>query len=115
MNEALAELEEFCEDAKFDGWDGEGSVAVSKDIKSTAVNFLKSLHSLNLEFPEMCVKADGEIAFNWINSKENFLSISIGKNGTLSFLHVYYLLRGHGKFQFSGNISRGLEELIKSL
>jgi hypothetical protein len=108
--------------ARDDNWDGAGSKRVEPSTYGYAQQFLQFLPTLpilpnNMALPEIVADTDGEILFEWDYGPRRVFSISIGRDGTLSYAGLFDRNKVHGREPFSGAlppaILHGFELLSK--
>jgi hypothetical protein len=80
----LSALDALAEASDRDDWDDFGSSAVEPSTYEYARSFVRMLN-IRSPAPEVSVDADGEIAFEWDNGPRRVLSVSVGRDGTLSY------------------------------
>lgn len=109
----MSELSEIYQETCYNGWDGGEELAFSKDLLFLSADFINSIVRLNLPLPEVYFEADGEIAFDWILSTEQILSISMNKYGRLAWLSLIKERKLEDTSQFSGLIPSKLAKEIE--
>jgi hypothetical protein len=82
--EALEALWSRYQSASTPNWDGEGADAVAHSTCEYATQFLGLLPS-RIPEPEIYAESDGEIAFEWDLGPRRVVSVSVGRDGTLTF------------------------------
>jgi len=82
--EALQALLSAYSKAQFTNWDGDGGAAVAETTLQFAMQLLALLPS-RIPQPEIYPEPDGEIAFEWDNGRRRVFSISVGRDGTLTY------------------------------
>ncbi|MEX2152401.1 MAG: hypothetical protein WD825_03630 [Gemmatimonadaceae bacterium] len=100
---ALQMLREAYEFARYDGWDGARSIGVEASTVEYAKEFLSFL-PLDVPVPDVSVDADGEVAFEWYRSSREVFSVSVGRDGTLTYAGLFGRNRRHGSEQPSETI-----------
>ena len=89
--------------AQVDDWDGEGSARVEPSTYGYASQFILLLPSTS-PLPEIMPDTDGEILFEWDQGHRLVFSVSVGRDGTLTFAGLF----GHAKIH-------GIEHLREAL
>ncbi len=81
--------------AQEDNWDRIGSARVEPSTYSYASQFLQILPA-EIAVPDIAVDTDGEILFEWDHGPRQTFSVSVGRDGTLTFagLHGYRKIHG---------------------
>ena len=100
---AVQALSEAYSAARVDNWDSLGSAGVEQSTFEYALTFLRMLPT-NIPLPEVAIDPDGEIAFEWDYSRNEILSVSIGRDGTLTFASLFGGRKSHGVEQLSDRI-----------
>ncbi len=88
-------LQEAYQAAQVEGWDGEGAARVEPSTYHYADQFLRLLPT-TLPNPEIVADRDGEILFEWDLGRRYVLSVSVGRDGTLSFAGLFGYAKIHG-------------------
>jgi hypothetical protein len=113
--EALNALRACYNDCLTEDWAGEGAEPVMLADLLAAERFLRTLPTL-LPRPEVSVDPDGEFAFEWYNSDRDVLSVSIGRQGKISYAARFGKNRTHGTEYFGDElpsvITANLERLF---
>ncbi len=86
ISEALNELDDLFAECSEPNWDGHGATPIHALTYERAKIFLESLPS-TAGRPEVSADPDGEIAFDWRFGRGRLLAVSIGLNGSLSFIY----------------------------
>lgn len=81
--------------ALMDGWDGPGSVKAEPSTYIYADQFIRLLPS-SVPIPEITVDSDGEIFFEWDRGRRLVFSVSVGRDGTLTFAGLFGNYKIHG-------------------
>src|SRR5437867_3544464 len=95
--------------AQVEDWDGEGSASVEPSTYVYASQFLQLLPS-TIPIPEIAADRDGEILFEWDFGRRRVFSVSVGRDGTLT----YAALIGHTKTQGTEHFSEVLPSAISN-
>jgi hypothetical protein len=91
-----AALEAAFQSARYDGWDGPGSKGVEQSTHYYAEQFLKLLPS-HVAFPDIAADTDGEILFEWDRGRRQVFTVSVGREGVLSFAGLFGQEKIHGR------------------
>jgi len=85
---ARATLDSIAREASEDGWDGEGSRAVSNSTLRVAERVAQALFTqlpLGTPAPDLVADSDGEISFDWIIERGRIFSLSVSAPGRVSY------------------------------
>jgi hypothetical protein len=112
-------IEQICETALEcgeDGWNGEGTFAVSSAIVDRAVSFVRALPE-GISLPEVAPEPDGSLSFDWMAGRAQAFSLSIGMTDRLAYAWIDGTDRGHGVARFYGEtvpvrVLDGIRELM---
>lgn len=96
---AQERLDTACIAAQGDNWDAAGSARVEASTYSYARQFLQILPT-SVPIPDISVDTDGEILFEWDHGPRHIFSISVGRDGTLTFAGLYGHTKIHGTEHF---------------
>jgi len=86
--------------------DESGTEPVSLSAAETAQNFIKALPR-GMPLPEVAVEPDGNIALDWIQSRTQILSLSVGKSNRLAYAWLNGANSGRGVVVFNGDVVSG--------
>lgn len=89
------------DDASTDGWDGEGSVAVSPVTLSIARQLVESLPT-EFRTPEISAEPDGHIHLEWFVSSRRVLGVSVNPDGRLHWAALIGEEDPRGTCRFDG-------------
>jgi len=81
--------------AKVEDWDNAGSLNVERSTYTYASQFLRLLPS-TAPVPEITADTDGEILFEWDLGARKVLTVSVGRDGTLSFASLFGYATNYG-------------------
>jgi hypothetical protein len=81
--------------AQVDDWDGAGARRVEPSTYMYARQFLRLLPN-SVSLPDIAIDTDGEILFEWDSGRRQIFSISIGRDGTLTFAGLFGHTKIHG-------------------
>jgi hypothetical protein len=74
--------------ASSENWDGMGSAPVEHSTYSYALELLRMLPT-TLPHPDVSLDSDGEISFEWDRGPRNVFSVSVGRDGTLTYAGLF--------------------------
>ena len=100
-------LAAVCQSAQVDHWDGAGA----RRVEPSSYRYARQLiHRLPrwVSPPEIAIDRDGEILFEWDHGRRHVFTISIGKDGTLTFAGLFGQTTIHG-------IDHGRDELSSTI
>lgn len=109
---ALAFLDEQCASASVPDWDGYGAVPVDSLAMRYAREFLHKLPT-DLPYPDIGVDPDGEISFEWGDDPKWMFSVSVGRDGTLTYAGLFGINHTHGVETYSKTIPMAIEGGIR--
>ncbi len=113
---ALDALETEASKASIHNWDGYGAPPVNATAMTYARHFL-ALLPLNACSPEITIDNDGEVNFQWDFGRRCVFSVSIGRDGTLTYAGLFGYNKMHGTEMLAGTIpmvvSGGIARAIK--
>ena len=114
--EVLHALEDEFRRACSMNWDGYGALPADPFSYNYAGEFLRLLPS-HVPNPEISVDPDGEISMEWDCGPRNVFSVSVGRDGTLTYAGLFGYNKAHGTEIYSGhipaNISTNLNRVLK--
>ena len=84
-------------------WDGMGAAAADPSAYFYAAQFLSALPTTD-PVPDITAEPDGEIALEWDFGPRRILSISIGRDGTLTYASLVGHAKTHGVEHFREGI-----------
>lgn len=93
--------------AQVEDWDGAGSARVEPSTYAHADQFLRLLPS-STSVPDITVDSDGEIVFEWDLGRRRVFSVSVGRDGTLTFAGLF----GHTKVHGAEHLREALPAVI---
>ena len=85
--------------AQVENWDGEGSARVEPSTYVYASQFIRLLPS-TAPPPDIAADTDGEILFEWDQGRRRIFSVSVGRDGTLTFAGLFGHTKIHGTEHF---------------
>jgi len=103
-SQAFEHLNEVFREAQEENWDGEGAAPADLLSYEYAQSFLLMLPSW-VPNPDVFVDPDGEICFEWDKGRRVVFSVSIGRDGTLTYAGLFGATKRHGVEPFVDNIS----------
>jgi len=89
--------------AQVDDWDGAGAARVEPNTYVYASQFLRLLPAA-IPVADIAADVDGEILFEWDLGQRRVFTVSVGRDGTLTYAGLF----GHAK-------SHGTENLVETL
>ena len=93
--------------AQVEDWDDAGSRRVEPSTCAYADQFLWLLPS-TASLPEITVDTDGEIFFEWDQGHRQVFSVSVGRDGTLTYAGLF----GHNKIHGTEYLREALPSVI---
>jgi hypothetical protein len=93
--------------AQVENWDGEGSARVEPSTYVYASQFIRLLPS-TAPLPDITADTDGEILFEWDQGRRRIFSVSVGRDGTLTFAGLF----GHAKIHGTEHLREALPVAI---
>jgi hypothetical protein len=98
-------------------WDASGAEAVDRLAAFRAVEVIRALPTA-LPLPEVAGEPDGAISLDWIVSRHQLFSLSVGAGDRLAYAWLDGSNRGHGVDRFDGaavptRILQGIREVLK--
>ena len=100
-------LDAVCIAAQEDDLDRMGSARVEPSTYAYASQFLRILPA-NIPVPDISVDTDGEILFEWDSGPRHIFSVSVGRDGTLTFAGLF----GHSKIHGTEQLREALPLVI---
>ncbi len=107
--EAQEALAAAYREARVDGWDRAGSASVEPSTYGYADQFLRLLPG-SASVPVISVDNDGEIIFEWDQGRRQVFSVSVGRDGTLTFAGLF----GHTKIHGTEHLREALPSVISA-
>jgi hypothetical protein len=80
----LAELDQVCDEASYEGWNGGSGKPVSRETYMNAKLFLELLPT-TAPPPEISADGDGDIALDWVFGERKALTVRIDRVGRCTF------------------------------
>ena len=99
----VQEILHAAHEAALDNWDEEGAAAVEQTTVRHTVNFVLALPQ-GVSSPSVLVDRDGDFAFDWGATAQRTFSVSVGRDGTLTYAGLYDRARTHGRENFRGSV-----------
>jgi hypothetical protein len=98
------------------GWDGDGADPVDRLAAFRAADVIRALPP-RVPFPEVTPEPDGAISLDWIRSRNQLFSLTVGSGDRLAFAWLNGSDRGHGVVRFGGQaipnpILHGIDEIL---
>lgn len=82
--ELIREVRDLAERASTENWDGEGAAPVESSTFRYATRFLFSLPQ-GRTVPSVTIDRDGDIAFDWGHDPRRTVSVSVSRDGRLTY------------------------------
>ncbi len=102
-------------EAQTDDWDHAGARKSQLSTLDYADQFLQLLPS-NVLLPEVNIDTDGEVLFEWDYGPRRILTVSVGRDGTLSFSGLFgHTDKIHGTTQLFENIPMVIADCLERL
>ncbi len=98
---ALSELQHLADECASDDWDGNGALGVDLCAFWNAQDFVRALPD-EFPLPEFAAEPDGSISLDWIRSRHQLFSLSVGTSNRLAYAWLDGTNKGHGVDQFDG-------------
>lgn len=112
---ALAELNLAYKEASENNWDGYGARKALADSRKYAEDFLFALPA-TIDQPEASVDPDGEMSLTWQRAPRLVFSVSISKDGLLSYAGLFGRnKRIHGTEDFVDTIPKAITDNLERL
>ena len=112
---ALAELNSAYKEALEDNWDGYGALKANTESLKYAEDFLYAL-PVTIPAPEASVDPDGEISLTWQRAPRLVFSVSISKDGVLSYAGLFGRnKKTHGTEDFIYAIPKAITDNLERL
>ena len=94
-------------EATTENWDSEGGEPADPMSYRYALLFLQNLPGWAPN-PEASVDPDGEISLEWDWGRRSIFSVSIGRDGTLTYAGLFGVSKQHGVESFTDDIPQGI-------
>lgn len=112
---AFSDLVRAVKEASQEDWDHFGAKPASILAANLAIRFLNALPSA-LPTPDVGIDPDGDISFEWVRSKDRMFTVSLSRNGKLSYAGLFgNEISSHGTEVFDDTIPRTIIENVKRL
>lgn len=112
LREAKIELSKVCAEASEDDWDGERSAAVEPSTARFAQSLLSILVRHFDVTPEIDADRDGEVLFSWDAEPRQVVTLSVGRDGTLSYAALIGDAKHHGQLAVRDCLPTEIIQLI---
>ena len=112
--EVLRALEEACQEAASDNWDGYGAHAVDPSSQESALVFLHMLPD-DVPAPEVSVDPDGDILLFWAVEGGRSFAVSVGGADIVRYAGVFGRSRVNGTEEFGDGIPRAVATSLARL
>lgn len=118
FGDKLIGLDAAFEEASDPDWDGNGAAAADSDSYDMACEFLSMLPE-RVSVPEFSVDPDGDISLEWFFSKSRIFTISVGGDGSLTYVGFLGKKRikgvEHFDQQIPGPITRAMDRILPKI
>lgn len=104
---AFAAMKQAFVEATAENWDGEGGEPADPMSYRYALLFAQSLPGWAPN-PEASVDPDGEICLEWDWGRRSIFSVSIGRDGTLTYAGLFGVSKQHGVESFADDIPEAI-------
>ena len=91
----FSELRKVCSQAPVANWDGYGALPVNEQSAAYAAEMIRMMDAVP-EIPQISVDPDGEVAFEWDYGPRKVFSVSVGRDGTLTYAGLFGFSKTHG-------------------
>ena len=114
---AIAQVWTLVNECSEPGWDGDGAEPVDRFAAFRAADVIRALPP-GVPLPEVAPEPDGAISLDWIRSRNNLFSLTVGSGHRLAFAWLDGFDRGHGVARFDGQvvpkrILQGIDEIMR--
>ena len=99
---AISDIHKVAAECAKDDWDGYGALAIDPLVIWNAEEFIRALPD-NLRVPEVSAEPDGSLSLDWVRSRNQIVSCSIGATNRLAFAWLDGTERGHSVVNFDGS------------
>jgi len=114
LENKYAVLDGAYRDASVEDWDGHGAAPADPYSYHLAKEILSQLPD-RIPTPEITVDPDGELSFEWYNSKKRLIILSVGGDDALNYVGVIGRNREKGVEYFDGEIPERILVLFKRI
>ena len=111
-NEVVQELNNIYEDCGQPDWDGYGAKPIDIETYHESLRFIDYLPK-DIPCPELTPEPDGEVSFEWFKNNQRIFSVSIGRNGELSYAGLYGIIKAHGTEFLGDELPKTIIENIR--
>ena len=98
---AIAQIWVLTHECSKANWDGDGARPLDPRAAISAEDFIRALPE-NVVLPEFAPEPDGTISLDWIQSRNQLFSLSIGGGNRLAYAWLDGADRGHAVARFDG-------------
>ena len=99
---AITQVESLADECSLAGWDGDHADPISPEAVQTACDFVRALPE-GFPLPEFAPEPDGSISLDWIRSKQQLISLSIGSGERVPYAWLDGTDKGHAVGHFDGS------------
>ncbi len=110
----MRQIEEIRQSCSTPGWDGYGGEPVTAATVEQACAFAEAFPA-DLPLPTIGLEPDGDITFEWYRTRQEILSVSVDRTGTLYYAALLGAQKTHGTELFRGRMPDVLTTLITRL
>jgi len=115
--DAISQIWTLANECATPDWNGEGALPIAQRAVFEATAFIRALPD-GIPLPEFAPEPDGSISFDWIRSRSNFFSVSVGASDRLAYAWLDGTDRGHAVARFDGDsvpsrILEGIKALVQ--
>jgi hypothetical protein len=110
--EIVEELSRVAKQCTSANWDGYGAAPITEETCSRARSFLDALPS-ELRDPAVGAEPDGQLTFEWYESPNRTLSVSVSPNGELHYAALLGAASAYGTEPFHTDAPRNILDLIR--
>jgi hypothetical protein len=101
-------------DAEMDDWDGQGAAAADQETYAVARAFLRAL-PVTIANPSISIDPDGEASFTWARKRDAMFSVSVARDGRLSYAGLYGSKTNYGTESFVDQIPKAIRDNLARL
>ena len=112
FEQSLARLNRVGDEALFAGWDGYGARALDFESYSHALKLLQAFPT-STPVPDVAIEPDGEVELVWSRGPRRMLSVSVSRNGRISYAGLFGENRAYGAEFLGSEIPRAVLENLQ--
>ena len=95
-SDVIKAVEVAAASASAEDWDGDGALPVSQTTLRYATRFLVALPQ-GVPSPSVLIDRDGDIVFEWGPRAQHTFSVSVARDGTLTYAGLFGHAQTHGR------------------